>query len=80
MELYPFPIQPIKGNNCGLIPNVATVQPDTVMHWNTFHKKLNCILTLTMLYVENINLILAFIINIISQPIELLKLSSSFIV
>ena len=21
MELYPFSIQPIKGNNCGLIPN-----------------------------------------------------------
>lgn len=28
---------------------VATVHPDTVMHWDTFHKKLNCILTLTML-------------------------------
>ena len=59
---------------------VATVHPDTVMQWDTFHKKLNCILTLTMLYLENINLILAFIINIISQPIELLNISSSFIV
>ena len=32
------------------------------------------------LYLENINLILAFIINIISQPIELLNISSTFIV
>ena len=31
-------------------------------------------------YLENINLILAFIINIISQPIELLNISSAFIV
>ena len=29
-----------------------------------------------MVYLENINLILAFIINIISQPIELLNISS----
>ena len=31
-------------------------------------------------YLENINLILAFIINIISQPIELLNISWAFIV
>ena len=31
-------------------------------------------------YLENINLILAFIINIISQPIEHLDISSAFIV
>ena len=31
-------------------------------------------------YLENINLILAFIINIISQPIEVLNISSAFIV
>ena len=33
-----------------------------------------------VIYLENINLILAFIINIISQPIELLNISSAFIV
>ena len=33
-----------------------------------------------IVYLENINLILAFIINIISQPIELLNISSAFIV
>ena len=32
------------------------------------------------IYLENINLILAFIINIFSQPIELLNISSAFIV
>ena len=32
--------------------------------------------SLCMVYLENINLILAFIINIISQPIELLNISS----
>ena len=31
-------------------------------------------------FLENINLILAFIINIISQPIEHLNISSAFIV
>ena len=31
-----------------------------------------------VLYLENINLILAFIINIISQPIELLNIASAF--
>ena len=31
-------------------------------------------------YLENINLILGFIINIISQPIELLNISSAFVV
>ena len=34
---------------CSDYTYVATVHPDTVMHWDTFHKKLNCILTLTML-------------------------------
>ena len=34
----------------------------------------------TCIYLENINLILAFIINIISQPNELLNISSAFIV
>ena len=33
-----------------------------------------------VIYLENINLILAFIINIISQPIEHLNISSAFIV
>ena len=33
-----------------------------------------------LVYLENINLILAFIINIISQPIEHLNISSAFIV
>ena len=35
---------------------------------------------LILLFLENINLILAFIINIISQPIEHLNISSAFIV
>ena len=33
-----------------------------------------------LLYLENINLILAFIINIISQPIEHLNITSALIV
>ena len=35
---------------------------------------------LQIVYLENINLVLAFIINIISQLIELLNISSAFIV
>ena len=39
-----------------------------------------CKKCIIMIYLENINLILAFIINIISQPIEHLNISSAFIV
>ena len=28
MELYPFSIQPIKGNNCGLIPDMDEKGPE----------------------------------------------------
>ena len=41
---------------------------------------LSAIVCVYVIYLENINLILAFIINIISQPIELLNISSAFIV
>ena len=32
MELYPFSIQPIKGNNCGLIPIMLDTSEMTVQH------------------------------------------------
>ena len=40
----------------------------------------NHVMSCSNVYLENINLILAFIINIISQPIEHLNISSAFIV
>ena len=34
MELYPFSIQPIKGNNCGLIPYIASQVSARPDHFN----------------------------------------------
>ena len=54
---------------------VKTLNTDTLYNSKILY---NISSICTNVYLENINLILAFIINIISQPIELLNISSAF--
>ena len=56
------------------------VKPNYYFFYDFLSSLMVSLIFFNMIYLENINLILAFIINIISQPIEHLNISSAFIV
>ena len=64
-----------RGEGRALIPRLFSL-----LHTEPSKIKRVTLIKIQVLYLENINLILAFIINLISQPIEHLNISSAFIV
>ena len=59
--------------------NIHELANEMILYMTIVCKDLSTCIT-DDIYLENINLILAFNINIISQPIELLNISSAFMV